>query len=111
MPFLYVVLEKSKRPAKKFQVSFYEDETLFNKVKTVHFGSAGYEDFLNHKDIERRERYKARHSKIFKKDGKRAVDDIFSPSFWALHLLWNKPTLEESIKDMEKKFSMKFIKK
>ena len=33
-----------------------------------------------------------------------------TPGFWAKHILWNKPSLEASINDTEKKFGLKIRK-
>jgi hypothetical protein len=69
-----------------------------------HFGDDRYEDYTKHKDIERKKRYIARTIN-------QPQDNIHSSSFWSLNLLWNKPTLEQSIKDVEKKYNIKIINK
>lgn len=99
-----VKLEKSNRKGKKFKATIRSPGIY----KTVHFGSSDYEDYTTHKDIFRKNNYIARHSKILKKDGTRAIDDIFSPSWFSMWLLWNKPTLKESIKALEEN-GIKFI--
>ena len=70
----------SKVKGKKFYV-------IYNG-KRINFGASGMSDFTKHKDPERRKRYRARHGKIKKKDGKLAYKDKSSPSFWSWHLLW-----------------------
>ena len=90
-----ITLQKSKLKDKKFSV------TIENK--TVNFGAKGYSDYTIHKDKERMIRYENRH---------RAREDwtksgIKTAGFWAKWLLWNKPSLEESIKDTEKRFGIK----
>ena len=59
-----------------------------DKVKLVRFGKDGYSDFTKHKDPERRKRFHKRFAGIKKKDGSKAVDDIFSPAYWAAKVLW-----------------------
>lgn len=68
--------------------------------KKIRFGAQGYEDFTTHKDEERRLRYIARH---------RAHESWLNKNtagFWSKNLLWNKPTLKESIADVENKFKV-----
>ena len=55
-------------------------------------------DFTIHKDLERKKRYLQRHSKN---------EDWNNPlvaSFYATNLLWNKPSLAESIRDTNRRF-------
>ena len=70
--------------------------------KKVYFGQAGASDFTIHKDEDRKKRYIDRHkkneAKFWNKSG------IDTPSFWALHLLWNKPSIKESYEDIKKRF-------
>ena len=94
------ILQKSDKPKKKFVI-------LMNDGKMKHyFGNAGSKDFTLH-DKEKREArkkaYIARHEKRenWKKSG------IHTSGFWSRWLLWNKPTIEESIKDVEKRFNVK----
>jgi hypothetical protein len=70
--------------------------------KTIHFGAKGYSDFTQHKTPERKKRYKSRHAKNenWTKSG------IKTAGFWSANLLWNKPTLSESIANIEKKFGV-----
>ena len=51
--------------------------------KKIHFGSKKYEDYLIHKDKERRDKYLARAKKIKNKN-----DSPSFPNYWAVHLLW-----------------------
>lgn len=52
--------------------------------KFVHFGDMRYEDYTKHKDINRRDRYRQRASKI-KGDW---MFDYFSPNNLSISLLW-----------------------
>ena len=74
--------------------------------KTVHFGAEGYEDYTIHKDPERMERYVNRHKakENWNKSG------IATPGFWSRWLIWNKPSFNASLKDIEKRFKVKIIK-
>ena len=53
---------------------------------------------LNTKDPERKQRYLNRHKK------NENWNDHNTASFYATNILWNKPTLTESIKDTNKRF-------
>lgn len=70
----------SERKGKKYYVIY--------KGKIIHFGAEGYSDFLEHKDKERRDRYRKRHAAILKKDGTPAYKDKFSPAYWSYFVLW-----------------------
>ena len=87
-----VILQKSNKPDKKYMV--------FIDGKTIHFGAAGYEDFTTHKNHDRKNRYIMRHNK------NENWENPISPGFWARWLLWNKPTIIESIADIEKHFNL-----
>ena len=91
-----IILRKSNKPNKKFMV------TIDGK-KTIHFGAKGMSDFTIHKDPKRKERYIARHKarENWTKSG------IKSAGFFSRWILWNKPSLRDSIKDTEKRFNIK----
>ena len=74
-------LKKSTRRGKKYSVEYLG--------KTIHFGSKGMSDFTIHKDKKRRDRYRARHSKILTKDGRLAYMLAQRPAFWSWNLLWS----------------------
>jgi hypothetical protein len=90
-----VVLKKSNQKHKKYAVIVND--------KTINFGAEGYEDYTTHKQEERKDRYTKRHQTT-EDWTKRGID---TPGFWAKHILWNKPTLQASIKDTEQRFGIK----
>jgi hypothetical protein len=94
-------LSKSNKPEKKFMVSFKNPKT--NRNKTIHFGSAGMDDYTISKDPEQKQRYIIRHS------AREDWNNLSSSGAWAKNILWNQTTLRSSIKDMEKKFKIKII--
>lgn len=90
-----VKITRSKKPEKKYDAIF---ESNNGRTKTVSFGSAGMSDYTKHRDEERKERYLARH---------RANEDWNkpdSPGALSRWILWNKPTLVDSIKDYKRRF-------
>lgn len=92
-----IILSKSDRGDKKFKVKIND--------KTIHFGAKGMSDYTKHKDPERKQRYLNRRSD----KEKRVWNKIEQPSYWAKNLLWNKPTLTGSIKDIESKKNVNII--
>ena len=80
----------SSRNDKKFMARVDE--------KTIHFGAKGYQDFTTHKDPKRKERYLARHKE---RENWTKPD---TAGFYARWVFWNKPTLADSVRDMNQRF-------
>ena len=94
-----ITITRSTNKNKKY-TAIVEDG---DKTKTIHFGQAGASDYTIHKDATRKERYLQRHRK------NENWDDPKSASFYATNLLWNKPSFQDSFKDLKHKFpSMQF---
>lgn len=91
---------KSSNKKKKLRALFYEGKEL---IKQTDFGASGYSDYTIHQNDERKNRYIARHQK------NENWEDPFSRGSLALFILWNKKTLEASIKDYVKRFGFKLI--
>ena len=72
---------------------------VIDNKKTLHFGDSRYSDYTKHKDPERKKTYLSRH----KNDN---INNLLYPSFYATNLLWNKPTLKESIKNTNEIFNV-----
>lgn len=83
---------------KKFEVFVHDPN--FKKSKKIKFGASGYQDYTIHKDPTRKMLYDNRHKKNEK------WDDPYTAGFWAKWLLWNKPTLQQSVKDIEDRFNI-----
>ena len=97
-------IKQSTRQGKKFMAQFINKET--NKTNTTHFGADGYTDYIQLNQMgsksqpeEHKERYLSRHSK------NENWSDITTAGFWSRWLLWNLPTINESIKHIENKFN------
>lgn len=91
---MLVYLRKSKNPKKKL-------EAILENGKIVRFGAIGYSDYTLHKDRHRMENYINRHK--VNEDW----NNLNKAGTWARYVLWNKPTLSSSIKDMERRFNIK----
>lgn len=81
----------STRPDKKYMAVFPDGEK-------VHFGAAGYKNFIEYSKINaelarrKREQYLARHGA-----GREDWTDLRTPGALARWLLWEEPTLEAAI--------------
>ena len=98
MPIVAKVRKSSIRD-KKWTVELLVNNKV---IRTIHFGQKGAEDFTLHKDPERKMRYLTRHI---------AREDWNNPTtagFWSANLLWNKPTIKESMDDIERRFNIVF---
>jgi len=93
-----MVIEKGTAK-KKLKAIFYDDKG--KKIRTVQFGSKGMSDFTINKDKERKQRYLDRHRK------RENWNDPMTAGALSRWILWNKPTLEASIKDFKKRFKLK----
>lgn len=94
-----IELSKSNNKGKKYRVKIHPDG------KVINFGDAKYSDYTTHKDPTRKQNYisRHRHNENWNKSG------INTAGFWSKNLLWNKPTLGASIKNIEDKFNVKII--
>ena len=92
---MIIKLRKSPNKKKKYRVTF-------NDGSHVDFGASGYSDYTKHKDEDRMKRYLIRHRKRenWTKSG------IKTAGFWSRWLLWGKPTIKGSIKDIERRFDV-----
>ena len=72
---------------------------------SISFGAKGYSDYTIHKDPKRKENYIKRHQ--VNEDW----NDLNKAGTWSKYLSWNKPTLQDSIKNMENKFDIKIKRK
>ena len=88
-----MIIEKSSRATKKYMVKVGS--------KTIHFGAKGFEDYTTHQDESRKRNYLARH-----KNENWNLSGIGTAGFWARWLLWNKPTIKESINDIKRRFKL-----
>ena len=93
-------LYPSNLKTKKYVVKFTNEKT--GRINTIHFGAAGMSDYTINKDDRRKELYIKRHIND-------NINDLSYSGAWSMNLLWNKKTLEASIKDMEHKFNINII--
>ena len=72
-------LDYSKRKNNKYMVEY--------NGKKIHFGSVNTEDFIIHKDPDRREKYLTKAKKITNKDGELTYQLPSHPNYWSVKLL------------------------
>lgn len=100
---LYYLLD-SEKENKKYTV--INGDT----AKIIDFGAKNYKDYIQYSDEDdekakiRKDSYIARHK--VREDW----NDLDKAGTWSRYILWNKPTLNESIRDMERKFRIKIKK-
>ena len=93
----YLLKNPPNRKNKKFMV-------LSPDNKKVYFGARGMSDYTIHKDYKRMLRYVNRHKK------RENWNDPYTAGFWAKHLLWSKPSLNEAKTFIKNKFNIKLVK-
>ena len=92
-------LSKSTNKNKKLKMEFFKDNEL---VKTIHFGDKRYDDFTTHKDMKRKQRYLNRHIK------NEDWNNFYTPGSLSRYILWNKPTIKDSLENFKNKFHLKY---
>ena len=90
-----ILIKKSRKDDKKYDAIIQQEN---GRSKTISFGQAGASDMTQHKNEERKQRHLNRHRK------NENWNDYESAGFYATRLLWNKPSLRESINDTNNKF-------
>ncbi len=83
-----VIISKSRKPDKRLKADF--------GGKTIHFGAKGGSTYVDHKDTKTKANWEARHK--VRENWK----DYDTPGALSKHVLWNKPTIKDSIKDLNR---------
>jgi hypothetical protein len=100
--------KKSKKSQGKLKLSKITRSPNKGKKLRAHFsdgthtdfGAAGMSDYTKHKNPERMKRYLSRHKK---RENWRSPKTAGALSRW---VLWNKPSLRDSINDYKKRFNL-----
>jgi len=95
-----ILLYKLNDSKKKYRVAF-EDGT------SISFGASRYSDFTRHQDERRKASYLKRHEA----NENWTAEGIQAAGFWSRWLLWNKPTITASVKDIQDRFGVKIVRK
>lgn len=78
---------------------FYDEAK--KKIKTTHFGQETASDYTIHGDIARKMNYIKRH------EAREDWNDYMTAGALSRWILWNKPSLTESIKDYMNRFDLR----
>ena len=93
-----VKLIKSPKSEKKWRAVFQTDA---GREKNVDFGDSKMEDYTQHHDKERRERYRSRHAKDLK------TQDPTRAGFLSYYVLWGDSTsLQDNLASYRRKFNL-----
>lgn len=105
MKYEKVVIKKSDKSGKKLMAIFSspsQTKGKSGKTKTIHFGSAGMDDYTKTKDKAQRQRYLDRHRR---RENWKVPDTAGSLSRW---ILWgNSTSKRENIISFKDRFNLK----
>lgn len=103
MGYKFIKLVKLSGDEKKYKAVLFNTDT--GREKNVKFGSAGMMDYTKYfkrdgKEVAdmKKSAYRARHRK------NEDWNDVTTPAFWAVRILWNKSTVASSLADVKRKF-------
>ena len=93
-------ISPSKKEGKKWKVVVFLNN---KKIKTLHIGEKGANDFTKTGDVRAKAKYLKRHrpNQRWDKNG------ITTSGFWSRWLTWNKRTLQSSARDIKKRFGVR----
>ena len=93
-----VVIKKSTKPEKKLMAVFSLDN---GRTKTIHFGSAGMDDYTKTRDKAQKERYIKRHRR------RENWNKPMSAGALSRWILWDKESRAASIVSYKRRFNLK----
>jgi hypothetical protein len=107
MEYKILSLKEAKDDKHKYQVILLDMTT--GKKHLVRFGAYGMNDYTiySKNNDEQKERHKRNYLNRHRKNEDWTISGILTPGFFARWILWNKPTVEESLKYTIKKFKIK----
>jgi hypothetical protein len=91
------ILKKSNVKGKRMSV--------ISEGKKIDFGSNIGKTYIDHNDDKKKDAWIKRH----KSGNPDKFDDINSPLFWANVILWNRKSIDESIRDIQKKYKIRVL--
>ena len=105
--YKFISLVKSNDKTHKFEVTLYNEETKRNK--TIKFGKHGMKDYTLYYDEDGKIEAN-KHKKNYLKRHEAKEDwtktGLSTAGFWSKHLLWNKPTLDESLENIKSVYKL-----
>jgi hypothetical protein len=98
MSYKFITLKEANDGKHKYIVTLLNKET--GRQNNIKFGAYGMSDYTQHKDIKRKTLYETRH--IVRENW----NDPSTAGFWSKWILWNKPSVSESLKYTLKQFNL-----
>jgi hypothetical protein len=92
--YYFVDIKKSKNLERKYDAIFIKESN--GKEKIVSFGKKGKYDYLSTKDREQRDFYDFKHKGV-------SLSNLMSKESLEKYILWNKSSLEASIRDYKRR--------
>jgi hypothetical protein len=89
-------LFESEAINKKYKVIIYQNGS---KVKTLNFGDNRYKDFIEYNKIDKKLANQRKRLYLIRHQNE-DFNNFLTASYWSKNILWNKPTLELSIKNI-----------
>lgn len=96
---MFALLTKLKNDKHKYKVLLI-DEIGHRQIK---FGAEGYPDYTIGASDSQKKSYINRHK------AREDWSNPYSKGFWSKHVLWNMPTIEQSLKKITKDFGINVI--
>ena len=96
-----VIIKKSMKRDKTYDAIIKNN----NDIKTISFGQDGASDYTMHKDSKRKQLYIKRHEKREESRWTFSIDNILYPSFYSRWITWEMKTIEEAVKELNKKYT------
>lgn len=103
MNIKYLGIKKSDKDKFKYVISLVVNQ----KVKKIYFGANGYNDYIIYNKILTREEADKKKENYIKRHGvNQDWTDPLKAGTLSRYILWNKPTLEQSLDDYLKRFNI-----
>ena len=98
----FVKLFRSPNPEKKLRVRLVDDDGKFHHVD---FGAKGYNDYTRWPPSVR-DKHKLAYIARHKSREDWGLSGILTSGFWSRWILWNLPTVSDSVADVKKRFNI-----
>jgi hypothetical protein len=92
--YYFIDIKRSKNPERKYDAKFIKGPS--GREKIISFGKKGNPDFISTQDREQREFYDYKHKTA-------TIKDLMSREALEKFILWNKSSLESSIRDYKRR--------
>jgi len=101
---MFVKIQKSTNSKKKLMAIFYDNDK--KKIKTVHFGANGMNDFTIYNKT-KGSKFANERKRLYLQRHKNEKGGMMTASTLSKMILWNKPSLQASINSYMNKYNLK----